>query len=325
MKQQLVFIVLVVILIVPPQLVAQGSKLSVVATTTLIADVARHVGGELATVTALIPPGSDVHAFQPTPQDAVIIAQADVVLVNGGNLEEGLLQLVEAAASAPLIPVSDGVAMRFFGEYENTEESCTPDTHDLEETTVEAEEAGEHRHSNCDPHVWGDPGNVAIWAANIADALAASDPAHEETYRANAAAYIDELTALNAELESLFATIPDARRVLVTNHDFLSYFAARYDFEIVGTILPAASTLAEPAPQDVAALIDLIKARDVPAIFVEVSDAPLLATMIAGEIDDVEMVTLYSDSLSTSDGPAATYVDYMRYNAQTIAAVLTQD
>ena len=357
---------------------AQTAPVQVVATTTLIADVAHNVGGDLAEVVALIPPDSDTHAFQPTPQDAVVIAQAEVMLVNGGNLEEGLLDLVATAATVPITTVSDGVALRSFGEHADDAEGCAVDEHDHDDDhdadeadhdhdddhdadgddhdhddDHDADEADhdhdddhdaeaddhdhdddhdadgddhdhEHDHGGCDPHVWGDPGNVAVWAENIAEALAAVDPTNADLYRANAAAYQDELAALDADLEALFAPLPDSRRVLVTNHDFLSYFAARYDFAVIGTILPATSTLAEPAPQDVATLIELIKEYGVPAIFAEVSDTDALATTIAAETGDVQVVSLYSGSLSAADGPAGTYLDYMRTNAQAIADALAE-
>lgn len=318
MKRSFVFIVLALLWIVPPPLLAQATTLPVVATTTLIADVARNVGGDLVDITTLVPPDSDVHAFQPAPQDAVMIEQAAVVLVNGGNLEEGLLQLVESAATVPLTTVSDGVEMRYMDAPGDSTEVCDPNASD-----TNADETGEHpQEGGCDPHVWGDPHNVAIWAQNIADAFAAADPAHADTYQANAKAYSEKLAALDTDLETLLAPIPAARRVLVTNHDFLGYFAARYHFEIVGTVMPGASTLAEPAPQDVAALVETIKKYNVPAIFAEVSDVTSLANTIAQEAGDVRVVTLYSGSLSAADGPASTYIDYMRFDAQTIVDAL---
>ncbi len=126
----------------------------------------------------------------------------------------------------------------------------------------------------------------------------------------------------DAEVEALLAEIPEENRVIVTNHEFLAYFAKRYGFEIVGVVIPGGTTLAEPAPQDVAELIETIEHEGVRAIFVEVSDAGRLAQVIAGDAGSVQVVTLYSDSLSSADGPAATYLDYMRHNAAAIAAAL---
>jgi zinc/manganese transport system substrate-binding protein len=320
MKRWYGLIVPLFMLMLPVGLFAQDMPLKVVSTTTIIADVARNVGGDFVDVTALIPPDSDVHAFQPAPQDAALIAKADVVLVNGANLEEGLLALVESSATVELTIVSDGVPMLAFGNHEEEalehETACTAEEHAVEDSDHE------HEHSACDPHVWGNPQNVAIWADNIAAAFAAADPDNADSYAANAAAYKDQLVALEAELEALFASIPEADRVIVTNHEFMGYLAARYGLEVVGTVIPAASTLAEPAPQDVAALIGTIRETGVKAIFAEVSDPGALAQVIARDAGAVEVVALYSESLSAPDVPASTYIDLMRYNAQAIVDAL---
>src|SRR5690606_3357508 len=121
------------------------------------------------------------------------------------------------------------------------------------------EDEDDHAHGSCDPHFWTNPQNVMVWAENIAQAFASADPANAEAYHANAAAYIEQLAALDADIEALLAEIPVENRVMVTNHEFLGYFAERYGFEIVGVVLPGGTTLAEPAPQDVAELIEVIE------------------------------------------------------------------
>lgn len=347
MKRLHIPIVLLFALLLPVSLQAQDAALNVVASTTIIADVARNVGGDLVNVTALIPPDSDVHAFQPAPQDAVMIQQADVVLVNGANLEENLLSLIDNAATAEPVVVSGGVPMLAFGGHDHDHEAeahAAEEEHDHDDDAHEhdaegtighlgedadcgdaashEDEAGEHDHGACDPHVWMNPHNVEIWADNIAAAFAAADPANADTYHANAEAYAEQLEALDAELEAMFASIPEANRVIITNHEFLAYLAARYDLEIVGTVLPSVSTLAEPAPQEVAALIETIEAAGVAVIFGEVSNPNALTQVIAQDVGDVEVVSLYSESLSGPDGAAATYIDYMRTNAQLIVDAL---
>jgi ABC-type Zn uptake system ZnuABC Zn-binding protein ZnuA len=315
---------------------AQTPPLNVIATTTLIADVAVHVGGDLVEVTALVPPDADTHSFNPNPRDVALVSEAQVVLVNGANLEATLLDVIENAATVELTIVSQGVDVLAFGNEHahEDEEDAEHEEHGMIETIgklgvdaeCDAEEShdDDHQHGGCDPHFWGNPQNVMVWAENIAEVFAAADPDNAEVYRANAAAYQVELTALDAEIESLLSAIPDDARILVTNHEFLGYFAARYDFEVVGTVIPGGSTLAEPAPQAVAALIETIKHEGVQAIFVEVSDVSALANVIAGDTGDVAIVTLYSESLSAADGPAATYLDYMRYNAGAIADALSE-
>ncbi|HLV34630.1 MAG TPA: zinc ABC transporter substrate-binding protein [Spirillospora sp.] len=339
MKLLYPLIVLLFLWGIPGAVLAQEAPLRVVATTTLIADVARQVGGDLVEVTSIIPPDSDVHAFRPAPQDAVVISRAKVILVNGANLEEGLLTLVEGAASVPLTVVSNGVPMLAFGDHAAEAEDdrehraaiyagilgVDTDCGDRQAHDDEAhpeDEPAADEHGACDPHVWQNPQNVMVWADNIAEAFAAADPVNAATYRANAAAYKDQLAVLDAELEALFNAIPQDRRVIVTNHEFLGYLAARYELEVIDTVIPSLSTLAEPAPQDMARLIEVIQNRGVRAVFVEASDPGRLAAVIAEEAGEVAVVTLFSGSLSAPDGPAGTYLDYMRANAQAITAAL---
>lgn len=319
---------------------AQNKKLNVVATTTMIADVARNIGGSLVNVVALTPPDSDVHAYQPTPIDTSLVAQADVVLVNGAGLESFLGGLMENAASNEPAVVSNGIQILAFGEHPavavNEESASTEEPTDgeylgvlgadleceahEEETHVEGEE--EHEHGGCDPHVWTDPKNVMIWADNIAEAFAAADPEHSDTYHANAVGYKEQLTALDTEVNDILSVIPDERRILVTNHEFFGYFAHAYHFQVIGTVIPGGSTLAEPDPQQLADLVQLVETEGVPAIFAEVSANDQLAEVIASETGIDVVTTIYSDSLSAVDGPASTYIDYLRYNAQTIADAL---
>lgn len=322
--------VMVCLLNLPP-VFAQEAALKVVASTTLIADVARNVGGDWVTVDSLIPPDSDVHAFQPIPADVLKITQSDILLVNGIGLESFLGGLLENTDGVQPVVVSTGILMLPFGEQPVGEsgaeylgalgdEGVCSDVNppEGESSSTPAGEAP----GSCDPHVWTDPANVMIWADNIAEVFAAADPDHADVYRANAADYKEELTALDAEVRDILSDIPDERRVLVTNHEFLGYFAHAYGFRLAGVVIPGGSTLAEPDPQTVAELIATIQAEHVPAVFVEVSSNSTLADVIAQETGSAVVTTIYSDSLTGEDGPASTYLDYMRYNARTIAAAL---
>ncbi len=187
----------------------------------------------------------------------------------------------------------------------------------------EEESEGEHEHGACDPHVWTDPDNVVLWTLFIRDTLSALDPEGAEAYAANAAAYIEQLEALkHEELEPLLAAIPEENRVLVTNHETLGYFAATFDFEIAGAVIPGGSTLAEPSAGEIAALIELILDEGITAVFAENTVSADLAQQVVDETG-AEFYTLYSDSLSAEGEPASTYLDYMRSNAQTIATALS--
>ncbi len=181
----------------------------------------------------------------------------------------------------------------------------------------------EHDHGPCDPHIWTDPRNVYYWTLYIRDVLSAADPASAEAYHANAEAYIsaiDDLVTL--QLEPLIGAIPAERRVLMTNHDTLGYFAAAYGFEEAGFVLPGGSALAEPSAQDLAALIDTVRDNGVSAIFTESTLSARVAEQIASETG-AQIYPLYTDSLSLPDESAFTYLDYLNYNFSTIAAALT--
>ncbi|MEZ4668939.1 MAG: metal ABC transporter substrate-binding protein [Anaerolineae bacterium] len=324
MNRVLTTIVLVFTLMSVGVVSGQDSHLRVVATTTILADVAQQVGGELVDVTTLVPANSDVHAFEPTPQVVQQIADADVVLVVGIGLESFMGDLVDNAASVQPKVVSNGIEMLAFGEHgsdgENAmgmlgDEGVCEDAHHDE---AEAHEE-EHEHGSCDPHVWTDPTNVMVWANNIAEIYGAVDTAHADVYRANAEQYIETLKALDAEVTDILTVIPDGRRKLVTNHEFFGYFAHHYGFEIVGVVVEGGTTLAEADPQQLTALAQTIKEAQVPAIFIEFSANPQLAQAVADETGVSVITSIYSDSLSEADGPASTYADYMRYNARAIA------
>lgn len=196
---------------------------------------------------------------------------------------------------------------------------CGADQHD------EDEDEDDHHHGICDPHVWMNPRNVMYWTLMIRDSLSEADPDNAAVYAANAAAYLNELLALSEDfIEPALDALPQQKRILITSHDSLGYLAASYDFKIIGTVIPGLSTVPESSARDVAALIDLIKAKDVPAIFGETTVSENIIQMIARETA-AELVVLYSGTLSASDGPAATYLDYMRYNLTAIIDALNGD
>jgi ABC-type Zn uptake system ZnuABC Zn-binding protein ZnuA len=369
MKKRLSLIVIVITLLSFGAVSAQDTPLRVLATTSIVADVAQNVAGDLLTVESLLPLGADTHAFEPVPADAVRVSEADLLLTVGAGYEGFLGDLLENAgdAAAEVIVVSNSIEILGFSEHGHEEE----DDHSEEATadpaaTAEAEaehedehghegaehigvlgsddveceahededhskrysgdisqsEEDEHEHGACDAHVWTDPMNVVIWTNNIADAFSAADPANADAYRANADAYIASLEALHEEISALVATLPEEQRILVTNHEFMGYFAHAYGFEVVGTVLPGVTTDLEPNPQELAELIELIGEEGVRAIFAEVSANPQLAEVVAEEAGIDVVTTLYSESLSEAGGPASTYLDYMRYNAQTIVNAL---
>ena len=311
--------------------ISAADPLPVLATTSIIADVAQNVGGDFVQVTALIPVNSDPHSYYPTPRDLVLVSAAAIVLVNGIGLEENLLDVVTEYASVEPVVVSLGAPVLSIlypaevGAADSPNESPSPYLGELglDVTCEPAEINAEHGHAPCDPHIWTNPANVILWVANIAEAFAAADPDHAEIYAANAAAYTAELAALDAEIAALVEPLAVEKRVLVTSHTFLSYFAVAYNFEVVGSILPGVGASAEVSARDLIDLIDLVQERGIPVIFGEVSQNNELAETVAAEAGDtVTVILLYSGSLSEADGEAGNYLDYMRYNTLLIVAAL---
>ena len=182
-----------------------------------------------------------------------------------------------------------------------------------------------HAHGACDPHLWMDPHNVIYWALMIRDSLSALDHDNEEAYAANAAAYARELVALEADfILPALEELPEEKRVMVTGHDAFGYFAATFEFEIVTTVIPGLTTVIEPSAREVAEVIDVVREQGVPAIFSDIHLSDGLMNVIASETG-VEVIGLHSDSLGPADGPAGTYLGYMRYNVSAVVEALKGD
>lgn len=348
MSKKLALLLAVLMMSVAVSIHAQESRLRVVASFSILADVARNVAGNAADVVTLVPFDADPHAYTPAPGDLAAVADADVVLVDGAQFEQGLLNTIASVLGdkAPVV-ASTCVEILPFGETslsdtpaptgdDATAQRCDGYAAELDTVGVTAPEyptlgrlyalnctveAGEEE-GNCDPHVWFNPYNVELWALTIRDTLSDFDPANAETYAANAAAYIQDVEAVRQSTLAQVAALPESQRRLVTDHEALGYFAATYGFEVVGVVVPSLSTLAEPSAQEIAALIDTIRAENVPAVFAGVTVSPALSQQIADE-SGARFYTLYAESLSAEDGPAATYLDFMRYNVQTVVDALS--
>jgi ABC-type Zn uptake system ZnuABC Zn-binding protein ZnuA len=274
--------------------------LQVVATTTIVGDVVRQVAGDLVVLQVLLPAGTDPHAFEPRPQDAALLADADLVFASGAGLEEFLQPLLQnAGIEGRTVELSAGIALLPFAgdEHASTE-------------------------SQFDPHTWMDPNNVIVWVKNASAALSAADPDHAGEYETNANLYIQSLQELDAWLAQQVNRLPPERRRLVLDHYTLGYFASAYGFEIVGERVSSISTNAQTSAQELAALEDQIRALDVSAILVSQTVNPALAEQVAQDTG-IQMVQIYTGSLGPPGGPAATYLDMMRYNGSRIVEALT--
>ena len=281
------------------------TKLVVVASTTFVGDVVSNIAGEAVDLTTLLEPGQNPHSFQPTPQDLVNVSRADLIFVNGLGLEEFLEDLlIGADAVAPVIEVSEGISAL-----------------QIEAQGFQNEEENDHNsHANQDPHVWFDPNHVLVWTENIARVLVEMDPAHAELYKSNASAYRSELINLDSWIREEFDQLTPGKHKMVTGHTALRYLTEQYQLELIGAVIPAITTEAETSGQQLANLIDSIREHNVKAIFIGVDFDPSLSHRVA-EDTDVELVPLYFGSLSEGS-PAATYLDFMRYNVDAIVKAL---
>jgi ABC-type Zn uptake system ZnuABC Zn-binding protein ZnuA len=276
-----------------------GDRLRAIATTSIVGDVVRQVGGDWIDLRVLMPVGVDPHSFEPAPQDMARVADAHVVFASGAGLEVFLERLLDSAGGeARVVPLSAGVEL-----------------HGV------AGEDGDHDHGEADPHVWLDPNNVVIWTHNVEQSLRALDPAHADAYAANAVAYAAKLAELDAWIREEVARVPAADRKLVTDHTSFTYLAQRYGFVQVGAVFPGYSTLSEPSARELAALEDAIRTLDVRAVFVGITVNPDLADRIVTDTGTV-LVPLYTGSLSGPEGPAGDYISLMRYNVSAIVDAL---
>jgi ABC-type Zn uptake system ZnuABC Zn-binding protein ZnuA len=266
----------------------------ILTSSTILADVTRNIVGERYTVASLVPVGADPHSYQPTPQDTAKISKSKMLVVNGAGYEQFLESLLaNADGERLLIEASTGLNLR----------SDTQNDHGI------------------DPHLWLDPNHMIAYVVNIRAGLVQFDPEGAEVYQSNANAYIAQLEELDAWIDRQIAQIPPPRRQLITNHEALGYFADRYGFTVIGTVIESFSSDASPSAQQMAALVDKIKRYQAPAIFLDASDNPSFAQQIAAETG-VEVVTdLHLESL-TEAAPAATYIEMMKHNVTRIVEAL---
>ncbi len=286
----------------------QESRLSVVATTTILGDVAREVGGDGVAVEVLTPVGADPHDFSASSAQVATVNRADLVIANGLGLEEGLHDVLEAAES-------DGVSLLEMGPM------LDPLPFDGDHGHEEESEEDDDDHDSLDPHIWLDPVRMADAASVIAERLEEIDPDGDWAERADR--YGLELAEVHEDIVAMLSSIPDSDRRLVTNHESMGYFADRYDFETIGVVIPGGSTLGDPSSEELAALIQIMEREGARAIFAETTQPSALAEAVAAELgEDVEVVGLYTGSLGESGSGADTLIGMLRTNAERIAEAL---
>jgi manganese/iron transport system substrate-binding protein len=269
---------------------ATDGKKVVLTSFTIIADMAREVAGDAAVVESLIKPGAEVHGYEPTPKDLVKAQKADLILWNGMNLESWFEKFFNRLDHVPRVLVSEGIEPMPIGEGPYT--------------------------GKANPHAWMSPKCALIYVRNICEAMVKMDPANESIYRANAAAYVQKIQALDAPVRERLAKIPAEQRVLVTSEGAFSYLCQAYDLTAVS--LWPINADAQGTPQQVRAVIDLVRERKVPVVFSEstVSDKPI--KQVAQETGARYGGVLYVDSLTDANGPAPTFLKMLETNAETI-------
>src|SRR3954449_3432839 len=269
---------------------AGGERTAVVATTTQVADMTRAVAGNAIAVKQILGPNADPHEYEPRPSDAQAIAGAKLVIRSGGDVDDWLTGLIDqAGGKARVVTLIDDVDRR-----------------------------------GSDPHWWQDPRNAGKAVTAIRDALIRADPKGAPGYRARAAAYEAKLRALDKGIASCVAKLPPNQRKLVTSHDALGYYAARYGFQVVGAAIPSLSSQAQPSGKQTQKLVDQIKRLHVAAIFPESSLNPKLEQAIGRDAGAKVGGALWADALGPKGSSGATYIGSLAANTRTIVSALSR-
>ncbi|PPF36867.1 zinc ABC transporter substrate-binding protein [Rathayibacter sp. AY1A2] len=272
----------------------------VIVSTNILGDVVGELVGDEAQVVTLMKPDADPHSFEISAQEAARLRSADLVVSNGLGLEEGLQQHLDEASGedVPAFVAGDAVDVL---DYSEGDAEGSPDS-----------------------HFWTDPGRMIDVVDSLGPVLAALDGVDPAAVRDRTAGYRAELERLDSEMAAAFAAIPAERRALVTNHHVFGYLADRFDFDVVGAVIPGGTTLAAPSASDLADLVDAVEQTGVPTIFAESSSPDRLVQALASEADiRVEVVELFTESLTGPEGGAPDYLAMMRVNTQRIATGLS--
>lgn len=284
---------------------SNGPDYVVLATTSVFADIAKLALGDTVTIDTIVPAGVDVHTFEPSPADAQKLTDADLIVMNGLGLDEWVLTLLETAGKTEADVLELGEDLVGFEYIESTEEE-----HEAGAAT------DDHGHGGTDPHIWLDPAGAQLYMERIAKRV--SDDRSELADRIVLAfgEGLDQLTTLKNDVAAKYAAIPAEKRKIVTFHDAFGYYARAFGITIVGVAVEAPGQ--DPSVQEIAALIEAIRAAGVTSIFSEVQFPSKVLDQIAAETGAVVLEDLYSDALGAT--PADTYVGAMQKNADAILA-----
>ena len=309
-----------------------AEKFSIVVTTNILGDVVTNTVGDLFDVEIIMPPGADPHVFQASAQQVNQMMEADLLVVNGANFEEGLLDVIEAAESdgVMIFEAIGSVDVIESDDHDDHDEEGHDDHDDHDEEGHDDhddhdEEGHEgHDHGGIDPHFFTDPARMA----NVVEALTAFlvqnfPTIDQDALLASSNAYLGELTGLDAEVEEILSSIPEESRGLITNHSVFAYFADRYGFTVLGSIIPSSSTLDSASAKDITDLVSVIRDENVSAVFADAASSDTLAQVLAEEAGDIQVMSLFTESLGEAGSTGATYLDMVRTNAELIAEGLS--
>ena len=275
-----------------------ADKLPVVASFSILGDLVRVVGGDRVAVTTLVGPNEDAHVFEAKPSDAKTLLASKLVVLNGLGFEPWADKLLKSSGyKGESVIAAKGVKARHM-EMENGH--------------------ADHAREEADPHAWQNPNHVVLYVRNIATSLGKADAAGAATYQANAEAYVKELLALDAWAKAQIATVPAAKRKLITSHDAFGYFAAQYGVKFLAP--QGVNTETEPSAKQVAQLIQQIQREKIRAVFVENMGNPKLIAQLSKDAGATLGASLYADALSSADQSGATYLQMMRHNVNQLVA-----
>lgn len=277
-----------------PQWWIHGKPFKVIATINIIADMAQQVGGRDVQVSSLLPAGTDPHTYEPTPNDAVQIAKADLVLINGLHLEGWLDKLIQSAGSAEKVATVSSLVKPIVAEgFQNS----------------------------YDPHAWMTFDNACLYVKQIEEIFSRFLPQLKPAFRERAAVYTQKLREAEAQMHRMMQAIPEDKRFIITTHDAFRYFSRAYGFEVASIM--GTSTDADISLKDINGLISIVKNHHVPSIFVEMAINPKVLQQLALDLHIQIGGKLFTDSFGPPGSEADNYIAMMLYNAKTISAALT--
>lgn len=278
-----------------PILLSAAENPKIVATASMISDIAQNIVGDKFEVTTIVPIGKDPHKYEPTPGDATMVANADVILKNDLTFEGWLLKLIEnSGTKANVVKVTERV---------NVIESLT-------------------YANSADPHAWMDAENGILYAENIKKAMSTYDPANKDYYEKNFLAYREKLEGLDSYIKEEISKIPEQQRILITSHDAFQYYGRKYGIRLESIL--GTSTDAQAQSADIVKLDKIIKDSKVPAVFIESTVNPKMLQELANSNDITIGGSLYSDSIGSKDSDAPTYYDMLKYNTDVIVKALSR-